>query len=100
MVVGGGVLGVCGGVMVMQPDPAPSASERTRIKEMTKSFIFVFFIANYILAYQQSGWKYQPPLRIGGEGAGGDRVNKGCLYAEGTSGSDASASFIFSSGNA
>ena len=55
MVVGGGVLGVCGVVIVMQPGPAPSASERTRIREMTKSFMFIPFIANYILAYQQSG---------------------------------------------
>ena len=55
MVVGGGVLGVCGVVMVMQPDPRPSASKRTRIKEMTKSFMFLPFIANYILSHQQGG---------------------------------------------
>ncbi len=51
VVVEGEGLGVCGVVIVMQPGNVPSASEMTRIKEMTKSFMFIFFTAYYILVY-------------------------------------------------
>jgi hypothetical protein len=45
----GGALGVCGVVMVMQPGNVPSTSERTRIREITKSFKFILFMAIYII---------------------------------------------------
>ncbi len=44
---GGGVLGVSGVVIVMQPGNVPSASERTMRIEITKSFIFTLFIVIY-----------------------------------------------------
>ena len=85
----GGLIGVCGVVMVIQPGPTPSASAITRIREMTMSFKFVLFITIYIITYQvivKILLRNASPLSAWGRGGWWGQSRERVFYAAGISG--------------